>query len=213
MIGSILESNSHKNLVKQPWKWAKFSLGAKNIIMDDRFYAYATCFSELIQCKAINLEVSLEALPVHPWGQTCIFVLCNTRRHRNLQRQGHKKSPLTFSTQPAYIKSKAERRIDAWIVRRSQCLPPGRSLGNKEQDTSWALIDRGQLNNDQKLFWQRAACGLSSQRGYFGSGTAQWVVTQWADWESMRRQTIKVISSVVKTQMKEHFVWSTKSML
>lgn len=61
-----------------------------------------------------------------------------------------KKRPLTFSTQPVYIKSKVEARIDAWMVRRSRCLPPVDSLGNKDRDTSCASIHRGLLNNDQK---------------------------------------------------------------
>lgn len=107
-----------------------------------------------------------------------------TQRDRILQGQKHKKSSLTFRTQPIYIKSKAEQHIDAWIVRRSQCLSPVSSVGNKEQDTRWAFIDRGQFNNYQT---QRAASGRSSEGGYFGSETAQWFVTQWADWESIQR--------------------------
>lgn len=160
---------------------------SKDHILDDRFYAYATCFTKLIQCKAIYLKISLEALLVHPRWQTRIFVLCNTERQNPSGSEAQKKSSLTFRTQPIYIKSKAEQHIDAWIVRRSQCLSPVRSVGNKEQDTSWAFLDRGQFNNYQKLFWQRAASGWSSEGGYLGSETAQWIVTQWADWESIQR--------------------------
>lgn len=109
------------------------------------------------------------------------------RETESFRVRSTKKSSLTFRTQPIYIKSKAEQHIDAWIVRRSQCLSPVRSVGNKEQDTSWAFIDRGQFNNYQKLFWQRAVSGWSSEGGYFGSETAQWIVTQWADWESIQR--------------------------
>lgn len=41
-------------------------LESEEEILEERIYAYATCFSELIQRKAINLEVSLEALLIHP---------------------------------------------------------------------------------------------------------------------------------------------------
>ncbi len=105
-----------------------------------------------------------------------------TQRDRIFQRQRIKKiSPLTFSTQHVFIRSKAEQRIclsylpGLW---EDQCLPPVRSQGNRGQDIRWAYIDRGRLNNDQKLFWQRAAAGWSSQGGYFGCETAQWIVTQ-----------------------------------
>lgn len=41
MIRYILESNIHKNLVKTHLK-------ITDHILDDRFYAYATCFTKLI---------------------------------------------------------------------------------------------------------------------------------------------------------------------
>lgn len=141
-------------------KITKMQLESEEQILEERVYAYATCFSELIQCKAINLEVSLEALLIHPWWQTCVFILCNTetemfRGSKHTRTKKKKKRPLTFSTQPVYIKSKVEARIDAWMVRRSGCLPPVDSLGNKDRDTSCASIHRGLLNNDQKWLWQR----------------------------------------------------------
>lgn len=39
-----------------------------------------TSFSKFIQGETVYLEISLEALPVHPGRQASIFVLCNTRR-------------------------------------------------------------------------------------------------------------------------------------
>lgn len=101
-----------------------------------------------------------------------------TERDRILQK--HKKSPLTFRT------LKAEQHMKAWIER-SHCVPSVWSVADKERDTRRAFIGRGRLNNYQKLLWQRAASGWSSEGGYSGSATAQLIVTQWADWESIQR--------------------------
>lgn len=39
-----------------------------------------TSFSKFVQGETVYLEISLEALPVHPGRQASIFILCNTRR-------------------------------------------------------------------------------------------------------------------------------------
>lgn len=46
------------------------------------FQAYATCFSELVQCEAVDLKVSLEALFVNPRRQAGVLVLCRGKRGR-----------------------------------------------------------------------------------------------------------------------------------
>ena len=64
-------------------KKGKCKFGRKEQITDDKYDAYATCFSELVEREAIDLQVPLEALLVHPRWQTTVLVLCNTER-RNL---------------------------------------------------------------------------------------------------------------------------------
>lgn len=49
MIRYILESNIHKHLIKTHLKISKkMQFESKDHILDDRFYAYATCFTKLI---------------------------------------------------------------------------------------------------------------------------------------------------------------------
>lgn len=54
--------------------------------------AYATCFSQLVQCEAIYLQISLEALLVHPQRQTGVFVLCDTGRQNPSGSDAQKKA-------------------------------------------------------------------------------------------------------------------------
>lgn len=97
---------------------------------------------------------------------------------------------------------KAEQNMKA-LTERSQCVPSVRSAADKEQHI------RGLLNNYQKFLWQRAACGWSSDGGYSGSETAQLIVTQWADWESIQRPNNQSASQKEKNNkeliIQQHF--------
>lgn len=71
----------------------------------DKCYAYTTCFSELIQRKTIDLQVSLEALPVHPWWQTTVFVFCNTETKTLSRGEAQEKKPIDIQRTTCIIKS------------------------------------------------------------------------------------------------------------
>lgn len=125
-----------------------------------------TCFPELIQCKAVDLKVSLEALLVNPGWQTSIFVLCRTKR-RNLSEAQNWHSTHSLSI----LKAQHSSVLMPWIVRRSQCWPPVRSLGNKEWD-SRSVTQQSDVVLTGRCFWVIQAFLVLKQPMDYGSDRA-----------------------------------------
>lgn len=53
--------------------------GVRYWSVSDKCAAYSTCISQLVEREAIDLQVPLETLLVHPWRQAAVFVLWNTQ--------------------------------------------------------------------------------------------------------------------------------------
>lgn len=98
-----------------------------------------------------------------------------TQGDRIFQMQKHKEAYWHSAHNLSILKAKQNSVLMPGLEE-DQCLPPVHSPGNRERDTSCAFKDRGQLNNEMKLFWQRAASGLCGQGSYLGSETAQWIL-------------------------------------
>lgn len=92
----------------------------------------------------------------------------------------HRNGQPAFGAQAVYIKNQsgtAYRRLGCEKIAVFTTCTVSRGIKSGTQ-AEWLCTDSGQLNSNQELFWQRAASGLSSQGGYFGSETAQWLVSQ-----------------------------------
>lgn len=106
--------------------------------------AYATCFSQFVQRKTINLEVSLEALPVHPRRQAAVLVLCNT------QTTSFSSSSSAVRAQRVGNARQRSRLMAA--LSKHHGLARASSPGCEERGA-----DTGQINNDQTSFREKGA--------------------------------------------------------
>lgn len=46
-----------------------------------------TSLPQLIECEAVNLQVTLETFPVHPWCQAAIFILYKYQQKQIVNKQ------------------------------------------------------------------------------------------------------------------------------
>lgn len=87
-----------------------------------------------------------------------------TQTGKIFQKQKHRAHQ--HSAQRLPIIKRESRRVYWWLeCKKISVCHLYAFLGNKEQDRSWAVTAIGQINNDQKLFWQPAASGLTVRQG------------------------------------------------